>query len=203
MEDYTPNSHKFKEEQKATAQEPKKIEKVVDGAKLKKKSGVAKLGDVFIAADIKTVLSCVAADVLIPAAKKLIYDVGSRTLDMVLYGESRGGRSGSSTDNISYRKYSDPRETRSRFDDTVRERPRFDSDEIVFEFRGEAEKVLDHMIDIVNNYGIVSVSEMYELSNLTQPYTSNRYGWTSLRSADVVRVRDGYVIRLPKAKPID
>lgn len=202
MQDYTPNSHKFKEEQKAAAQEPKKVEKVVDGAKLKKKSSAAKLADVFIASDIKTVLGCVAADVLIPAAKKLIYDVGSRTLDMVLYGESRS-RDSRSTDNISYRKYSDPRETRSRFDDPVRDRPRFDSDEIVFDTRGEAEKVLDHMIDIVNNYGIVSVSEMYELSNLTQPYTSNKYGWTSLRTADVVRVRDGYVIKLPKAKPID
>lgn len=202
MQDYTPNSHKFKEEQKAATQEPKKVEKVVDGAKLKKKSSAAKLADVFIASDIKTVLGCVAADVLIPAAKKLIYDVGSRTLDMVLYGESRS-RDSRSTDNISYRKYSDPRETRSRFDDPVRDRPRFDSDEIVFDTRGEAEKVLDHMIDIVNNYGIVSVSEMYELSNLTQPYTSNKYGWTSLRTADVVHVRDGYVIKLPKAKPID
>lgn len=202
MEDYTPNSHKFKEEQKTNAQAPKKVEKVVDGAKLKKKSGAAKLTDAIIAADIKTVLGCVAVDVLLPAAKKLIYDVGSRTLDMLLYGENRG-RDSRGTDNISYRKYSDPRETRSRFDDTVRERPRFDSDEIVFDTRGEAEKVLDHMIDIVDSYGIVSVSEMYELSNLTQPYTSNKYGWTSLRTADVVHVRDGYVIKLPKAKPID
>ena len=201
MEDYTPNSHKFKQEQKTATQEPKKVEKVIDGAKLKKKSSAAKLTDVFIATDVKTVLCSVATEVLVPAAKKLIYDVGSRALDMMLFGESRGRSS--STDNVSYRKYSDPRESRSRFDDTVRERPRFDSDEIVFDSRGEAEKVLDHMIDIVNNYGIVSVSEMYELSNLTQPYTSNKYGWTSLRNADVVRVREGYVIKLPKAKPID
>ena len=45
---------------------------------------------------------------------------------------------------------------------------------------------------------------MYDLSGLTPPYTANSYGWTSIRTAEPVRVRDGgYVLKLPKASPID
>ena len=41
------------------------------------------------------------------------------------------------------------------------------------------------------------------MADLTSPYTSNKYGWTNIRSAEAVRVRDGYILKLPKAMPID
>ena len=54
MQDYKPNSHRFKEEQKKAAAEEKKIEKVVKGkVKTKKRSEISKLSDVFISEDGK------------------------------------------------------------------------------------------------------------------------------------------------------
>ena len=54
---YTPNSHKYKAEQKQTAEE-KKIEKVVSGTvKTKKKSEIKKLTDVFVSEDASNVKS--------------------------------------------------------------------------------------------------------------------------------------------------
>ena len=51
-------------------------------------------------------------------------------------------------------------------------------------------------------YGVVSVADMYDLCGMTCNYTDNKYGWKSLARADISRVRDGYMIKLPKAEPI-
>lgn len=204
MNDYTPNSHRYKEEKKAAANEEKKIEKVVHGtAKTKKKSEISKLADVFISEDVSNVKSYVLMDVLVPAIKKAISDIVTNGIDMILYGESGRRRSGGSTSRVSYRNYYDQRSDDRRPEDRATTRSRFDFDEIVFQSRGEAEAVRDQMDDLIDRYGVVTVADMYDMADLTQPYTSNRYGWTNIRSATVERVRDGYVIRLPKAKPID
>lgn len=204
MEDYKPNSHRFKEEQK-DAVEPKKVEKVVQGvAKTKKKSEVRKFTEVFVAEDIRKVGSLVLMDVIIPATKKVVSDIVTKGIDMILYGENAGrDRRGSNT--VSYRDYYDRGSSRSRFDDDAgRTRSRgFAFDEIVYESRGEAERVLDEMDALIERYGVVRVADQYDMSGLTQPYTSNSYGWSNIRTAEVVRANDGYVIRLPKAKPLD
>ena len=76
-------------------------------------------------------------------------------------------------------------------------------DDIILETRWEAEEVLSHMIDLIENYGVASVADLYELVGITGSFTDNKYGWTNLSSATVSRVRDGYLINLPNAQPID
>lgn len=72
----------------------------------------------------------------------------------------------------------------------------------MFETRGEADAVIDQMGAVIDQYNVVTVADMYDMADLTAPYTSNKYGWTSIRDARVERVRDGYVIKMPKARPI-
>ena len=53
-------------------------------------------------------------------------------------------------------------------------------------------------------YGLVRVADFYDLVGVTGNYTDNKYGWTNIRSAEIVRLRDGgYVIKLPRAMQID
>ena len=49
----------------------------------------------------------------------------------------------------------------------------------------------------------VKIADLYDLVGMDSNYTDNRYGWTNLRSAQVVRVRDGYLLKLPKALPLN
>lgn len=204
MPEYKPNSHKYRESQQQTAAtEEKRVEKVVKGAvKTKKKGEVRKLAEVFVPGDVKNVKSYVVMDVLVPAIKKAISDIVTNGIDMILYGETGRSRKRSSSDYVSYSRYSD-----SKRDDrhTSREatRPRFDYDDIIYESRGEAEAVLEQMLDVIDRYKFITVGDMYDMAGLPQPYTSNKYGWTSLRTAETVRTRDGYTIKLPKAMPID
>lgn len=88
MEEYKPNSHKSKEEQKNLVPE-KRVEKVISGTvKPKKKSEVQKFADVFISEDVNNVKSYIVMDVLVPAIKKAISDIVTNGIDMILYGEA-------------------------------------------------------------------------------------------------------------------
>lgn len=201
--DYKPNSHKYKQEQSAP-EEKRQVGKVVTGkVKTKKKNEIRKLADVFISEDVKNVKSYILMDVLIPAVKKAVSDVVTNGIDMLLYGGT--GRSGKSYggSKISYRNYYDQKDDGRRYSDTSKTRARFDYDDIVFESRPEAEAVREEMNNVIERYGFVTVADMYDMAELSQPYTSNRYGWTNIRTAEVVRVREGYILKLPKALPIE
>ena len=199
MDDYKPNSYKYKEQQKALTTD-KKIEKVVKGTvKTRKRNGVTKLKDVFVNEDAKNVKSYIFSDVLVPAIKKLLYDIVNDGASMLLFGNTSAGRKKTIGSNVSYRQFYD-----SKVEDR---RPvsssRFDYEDLIFESRGEAEAALSKMDEVIDVYGTVSVADLYDMCDLTAPYTSNRYGWSNIQTAEVARLRDGgYVLKLPRALPI-
>lgn len=200
-EELRPNSHKFRE----GIAKDKNIEKVVRGkVKTRPKSGARKLTDVFISEDASNVKSYIFMDVLVPAVKKAISDIVRDGIDMILYGDS-GRRKSSSASYVSYRDYSRSDRDRDRFRDRDREprtRSGYNHDDIILETRGEAEEVLTRMDEIIDEYGVVSVGDLYDLIGKSCEYTDNKYGWTNIRNAEPIRVRDGYMLKLPKALPI-
>ncbi len=202
--DYKPNSHRFKEEQKEASVEKKKVVKVVKGTtKPKKKSEIQKITDVFISEDINNVKNYILLDVLVPAVKDAISSIVKNGIDMLIYGETRGGsKKGSNASRVSYRSYYDD----GKRAEPVRSRSiaGFNYDDIIFDNRGDAEAVLSAMDDVIDQYGVVSVGELYELADITTTnYMVNRYGWTDIRSAMPVRVRDGWMIKFPKPLPLN
>lgn len=202
MEEYKPNSHKYKEDQNRSSPE-KKVEKVIAGTvKSKKKSEIRKFTDVFISEDINNVKSYILLDVLIPAIKKAISDIVTNGIDMILYGETGKTKSNSTASKVSYRSYYDGRNGRRDYS-AIRTKISYNYDDIIFDNRGEAEDVLSRMDELISTYGLVSVADLYDLVGVTGNYTDNKYGWTNIRSASVIRVRDGYMLKLPKALPLD
>lgn len=202
MNDYKPNSNRFKDEQKNNKTQEKRVEKPVVTGKVvaKKKSAFSKIADEFISEDAKNVKSYVFGEVLIPAIKKAISDIVRDGIDIILYGGARGDGKRSTADRVSYRNYYDSGRSRET-------RPvataRYATDDIVLATRGEAQEVLDRMDELMDTYGLVRVADLYDLVGITGDYTDNKYGWTNIRNADIVRVRDGYVIKMPRAVPID
>lgn len=207
MDDYKPNSNRFKETQKKEdpATQEKKVEKVVTGVvKTKKKSKFNQMMDGFISEDAKNVKSYVFGEVLIPAIKKAISDIVTDGIDIILYGESRGRNKRSAADRVSYRNYYDDRGRGSRMNERQAIMAAgYSYDDIILSSRGEAEDVLARMDELMDTYGLVRVADLYDLVGITGNYTDNKYGWTNIRNADIVRVRDGYMIKMPRAVPID
>lgn len=207
MDEYTPNSNKYKKELAEKEKGDKKLEKVVTGTtRTKKRSEAAKLTDIFISEDVHNVKSYVFFDVLVPAIKKAIFDIVTNGIDMILYGESgRRDHKRSTASKVSYGSYYRSERDRDRDRrDLVRARSGLDFDDILFDNRGDAEAVLTALEDVINQFDVATVGDLYDLAEIsTNNYAINKYGWKDLRTAQVVRVRDGYMIKMPKALPLD
>jgi hypothetical protein len=199
MDEYKPNSHKSKEEQIPE----RKVGKVVSGTvKPKKKGGIQKFTDIFISEDVSNVKSYILLDVLVPAIKKAILDIVTNGIDMILYGGTRNKSSTASK--VSYQRYYDRTHEQRRDHSTSSARNGFDYDELIFTTRGDAEVVLDAMDEIISQYGVVSIMDLYDLANVSMDnYAANKYGWTDISGCKPIRVRDGYVLNLPRALPIN
>lgn len=195
MKDYGSNSHVSRNKQPE-----KKVGKIISGkAKIKKKNDVQKFADVFIAEDTHKVKNYIFMDVLLPAMKKAIYDVVTGGAKMFLYGTTNN-RESTSSRSASWRNYyADDKSTRTP---TSSYRNSYNIGNIVLEDRVEAEEVLIKMDEIISRYGLVRVADLYELVGITGNYTDNDYGWTSLNTARVDIVRDGYLLKLPRVMPL-
>lgn len=199
MEEYKGNSNRSKREKEETE---KRLEKITTGSvKTKKKSGMSKVANALISEDASNVKSYILMDVLIPSLKKAVSDIITNGIEMLLYGETSGKRR-DRADKVSYGSYYNKdrdRDGRDRY----RARSTYEYDDIVLATRGEAERVIDRLEDSLYEYGTVSVGDLYDLVGVTGSFTDYKYGWTDLRSARAERVRDGYLLRLPRALPLD
>lgn len=202
MEEYRSNSLKIRDGTVEPVAE-RKIDPVISGpAMAQKRSGLRKFKDSIIAEDMNSVGSWILSEVLIPSFKRAISDVVTNGIDMLLYGKASGPKSSSSISKVSYgnfysRSYNEPLKAGSNGS-------AFDYDNIIFGNRGDAEAVLTEMENLLDQFEVVSVADLYELADVAAPnYTANKYGWTSLKGSQVLRCKDGYLIKLPRVTIID
>jgi hypothetical protein len=66
-----------------------------------------------------------------------------------------------------------------------------------------ANEVINCLVDLIQDYGQATVSDLYDLVGITGNFTDNKYGWTDLRSATATRIHEGYMLNLPKPIPLD
>lgn len=205
MPEYPSNSHKSKLEQQETqalANTAPRKEKVVSGTvRTKKRNELQKIADYFLPEDVQSIKTWFVADVFLPSIKDNIFEL----VRMFLFGRSGRSNKSSSASKLSYRDGQ-----QYPYNNPVRGNPNanlssgYDYDDIIFETRGDAEAVLDTMNEIISTYGVVSIADLYDLADVqTSNYTTNRYGWKTLLNCKPVRVRDGYILKLPRAVLID
>jgi hypothetical protein len=186
----------------------KRVQKVTSGPVKVKKNELRKLADIFISEDVANVKEYIFMDVLVPAIKKAIFDIVTNGIDMFLYG-GRGGakNNNNATSKVSYRSYYDKPSTPAPSANRGSEnavRSAADYDNIVFNTRGEAEAAKQQMVDIIAQYGIATVSDLYEMTPLTPPFTAQKYGWMcDLSNVPVERTHNGYILKLPRAMALD
>lgn len=217
MENYPANSKRLNTSPDETQQvEPKRIEKVVQGEVVRRKKPLGKrFFETFLGETAKNALGYVLTEVLIPAAKDMVVDAGQEALQRMVKGESAGSRrhinrsTGGMNGHVSYNRFhqspsvgrrerEDPRRSVSR-----RARASHDFDEIILDTRVEAEEVLERLYDIVDKYEQASISDLYELVGVQGDFTDAKWGWVDLQGSGVTRIRNGYLLELPKPEPLD
>jgi hypothetical protein len=203
-----PNSNKYKATQ---AEESKKerMQPVVskDAVKTTKKPLSRRFADTFIKEDVEDVKSWMIAEVVIPGIKNLLLD----GLSMIFFGEvasrkssrgsSRSSRGGYRDYSASYRASSGRSRERDR--DRYLDDDKLDYRNIVLNYRDDAERVVDQLKARIEDQGAASVADLFDLVDIAGRYTDNNWGWTRPSQIGTKRVRDGWLIDVDEARPID
>ena len=211
MEEFPSNAKRPVEE----AKPDKNVEKVITGNVVRAKKPLGRrFAEVFVGGDAKSAWSSVLLDVLVPALKDMASDAVTQGFERMIYGEANPSsrrrptsRYGNGT-YISYNRYSRPQQGPApRADEprllSHRSRSMHDFDDIILETRAEAESVLDRMFDLIDQYKVATVSDLYELVGITGAFTDEKWGWDDLRGTKILRARNGYLIDLPKPTALD
>lgn len=188
----------------------KPLTPVVDpGSVVVKKRGIgSKVKDLFIAADLRSVVRYVGFEVLLPAAKNMMVDSVEQGIRRMTYGDTRSRRApGAGASRITYHtppqredrgNWRDPRTSppdRSRF-------PRQGRRDVFIHSHEEATNVLDEMFSRLQDYDVVTVLDYNELLGLQTSPVDAKWGWLDLRGTEVRSSRDGFYIDLPPEEPI-
>ena len=192
-------------------EETAKIEKVVVGEVITRKKPLGRrFAETFLGGNLRNASDYVLFEVLIPAAKDALADGFSQGAERFIFGEVRStSRRGgyrtagqtayhriSNANSAARDRREDPRERR-------RARASHNFDEFILASRAEAVEVLDRLHLRIEKYDFATVLNLYEMLGEEGEYTDNKWGWTDLSKADVIRVSNGYLLDLPRPEPVN
>ena len=75
-------------------------------------------------------------------------------------------------------------------------------EEVAYGTRKAAEDILDKLQDACEDYGLVTVSDYYDMANVPVSYSDTKYGWTDMNGATISKHSDKFYINFPHLKRI-
>lgn len=173
----------------------------------KKKTIGERIADSFLATDGHDIGEYLVFDLFVPAVKSAIENV----VHMILFGSAGA--------NSQPRRGDGTRIRRLEYDEMYRNDPRRKRDEyisrrtdrrpeLIFSRRSDAEQVRNGMFEYIDDYGRATLKNFYNMVaevtdgeiDIPTDYTMTSYGWYSFAGSDVVAVRGGYLLKVPKAE---
>jgi hypothetical protein len=167
-----------------------------------------RMRDAFTGDDASSIGEYVLLQLIIPAIKSTLFDVITGSANRALFGQGiRPGQtignrqgvvnySGINRNVISSGNAGDQRAL------SQREMSEHNFSNIILDSRQDAERVLGALVDILDKYNMVTVSDLYELVNITGSFVDDKWGWFNLGGATISPVRGGFVLNLPTTEEI-
>lgn len=202
MQDFPANSRTAR-----TTEPREKIEPVTSAEAVRRKRGLGRqFRETFFAGDsARGAAEYVFLGVIIPAIKDLLFDAMMEGGQRMIYGESARSRrpmgssfGGPNVGQVNYAGMNPGAKKPAQRMLSRQSRARHDFNDLVISSSQEANDVLDRMYDLLSRYGSVSVADLYELTGIQSAHTDMKWGWTNLRGAKAVRLRQGgFLLDLP------
>lgn len=192
----------------ANLPERRKVEPVLDRVPdVLEPSKTKKFFDSFIASDMESVKDYVVMKVLLPRVQSMVLDMIRNGAEMLIMGPGAVSRNGSYNNRSAYNRASDSSHWRR---ESLPSRPSTTyvpySDPIL-ETEFEALDVIDKMIEYVEEYPVLSISDYLGFCNRPKDdeYTYQNYGWSreTVMNCRPEQIPDGrFVIKLPRPRYI-
>lgn len=143
----------------------------------------------FISCGVFTIKKILENDRMRITLKQIISD----KIGWLLFGDTSRTKNRS---NISYQSYYESKRSRQVFYDNFLN--------VIFSSHKDAEDVLNGMKVFIKRYGFVTIADFYDLCGICKFNGNNsKYGWIDIDECEIIQIRAGYKIDLPKPKQID
>lgn len=186
-----------------TGKNRRKLEQVADGS-LKSENFVTKLKSSFFEGDSRTVGSYVFWEVIIPELRSLILEAGTRGLEHVFRGDSRGSSPyhrpvglGVPQQQTPYGSIYNTRALARPTRPPLPAKVSTDNPNVVLSTKDEAEEILRQLSGVIDEYGVTTVSDLYDLIGREPTFIDDGWGWSNLSATKIVEKRGGWVLMLP------
>lgn len=202
MQDFPSNSKMAREP------EPEQLKQVTSAESVRRKRGLGRqFKEAFVVGTGRDAMTYMIEDVVVPAIRDTLTEALQGGIDRLINGD-RPGRSRASRvpysnpasgSHVNYNGILSsspkppPARTMSR-----RSRARHNFDDIVISSLNEANEVIDRLFDVLARYGQVQVAQLYALTGIEPSHVDQKWGWTNLKGAKAVRLRNGtFLLDLP------
>lgn len=204
MEQFPPNS-------KASRRGP--VERVTSAEAVRRKPSLGKkFSQTFIGGDARTAWDYMIWEVAVPEIRYLMVESLQSGIERFFTGSVSRGRHPTGRNPLGHFNYQS-RYSRGPQDDrpplptrrqlSSQSRARLEFDEIILQNRQDVEEVREQMYNILTQYEVVTVADLYGLVGIKPDHTDTTWGWTDLKGTEVGRVRGmGYLLDLPEPEPI-
>jgi hypothetical protein len=183
----------------------KEIKAVVSGAKKVKRPATRRFMDYLIAESPKAIAKKVLDEVVVPRVKAGIEQAFNEFLSGMLWNNSmnrppsnlvsgpmlRGG-------GVNYNVISSQQSSLQQARQATVSQSSGNYQDLVLPNQEYAETLLANLIELMNTYRVVAVADLYELAGQTPAISDNSYGWMSLDTARISKVREGFLLELPR-----
>lgn len=203
---YKSNTNKSRSEE--PQREPKVIDESLKGeVNLKKKSFGRRVYDTFFADDISTIKSYVVQDVIVPYVKSIL----SEAFNIALFGSGGGPNRTRTSGNASRRSYDRYYDQRASASSSGRILDLYSYDDVTVDTYPVAMEVIKELKETLEDYPMVTVGDLknaltsVDKNKVFTPSTNDwSWGWDAdaIDTITVSKVRDGYLIKLPKAQRV-
>lgn len=183
----------------------KKIEPVIPGATQVPRPATRRFKEFLFAESPKVLAGRIGRDVVVPRIKAGLEEALNSFIAGMFWGDSANrpissmvGKTVLRGGGTAYSAISSQPQALAMAQQANTARPSAGYEDLVVPTQQYAEILLSNMYELLNEYRRVSVGDLYELANISTQPSHNAYGWTSLDGARISKVRDGYLLELPR-----
>lgn len=188
--------------------QPKKnLEQVVTGAKQVPRPATRRFFDFLLAESPKDLVKKIGRDVLVPRAKAGVEEAIQSFIHGMFWGNSqppsnmvRGSVIRPSGGSVNYHQIAPSQQSglQQARQALPSQQQSGNYQDLVCVTQQQAELLLANMYDLLNQFNVATVGDLYELAGISPSVSDNAYGWTNLDRARISKVRDGYLLELPR-----